>query len=171
SQRFSRWRVALSRARHRRSLYDRQWAGSGRERHADRCAAGQSLTQHSVSRESTLITFRECSLSPTPDQEGIMLRSRFATEIGVIISLASAGWAAGQDYPTRPIRVVTSLAGGGNDFTARLIAQGITGPLAQPVVLDNRPTLMAPEIVLKAPPDGYTLLVASSPFFIGPFFQ
>lgn len=65
----------------------------------------------------------------------------------------------GQDYPTKPIRIVTGGAGGGTDFTARLIAQGISGPLGQPVVVENRGAGIIPvEFVSKAPPDGYTLV-------------
>ena len=71
-----------------------------------------------------------------------------------------AGVAAqAQEFPAKPIRIVTSGAGGGNDFTSRLIAQGITAGLGQPVIVDNRNTVVVPEIVMKAPADGYTLLV------------
>ena len=45
---------------------------------------------------------------------------------------------SGQAYPNKPVRIVTGEAGGGNDFTARLIAQEITAPLGQPVIVDNR---------------------------------
>src|SRR5262245_29137354 len=77
-----------------------------------------------------------------------------------------------QSYPERPLRIVAGSAGGGADFIARLIAQGITGPLGQPVIVDNRPTgVIPPEIVSKAPPDGYTLLVSGSNFWIGPLLQ
>src|SRR5262245_24515858 len=77
-----------------------------------------------------------------------------------------------QGYPERPLRIVTGAAGGGADFIARLIAQGITGPLGQPVVVDNRPTgVIPPEIVSKAPADGYTLLVSGSNFWLGPLLQ
>ena len=89
--------------------------------------------------------------------------------IGAMI--LGADGVSSQDFPNKPIRVVTSLAGGGVDFIARLIAQGITGPLGQQVIVDNRSTFLTAEIVSKAPPDGYTLLVASSPFFVGPFLQ
>ncbi len=71
-------------------------------------------------------------------------------------------------YPAKPIRIVTSLAGGGNDFAARVMALGLTAPLGQPVIVDNRGGELAPEIVAKAVPDGYTLLVAGSSFWIGP---
>ena len=48
-------------------------------------------------------------------------------------------WAQGAgDYPNKPIRIYTGSAGGSNDAAARLIAQGISGPLGQQVIVDNR---------------------------------
>ena len=70
-----------------------------------------------------------------------------------MVSLALTGLRAGpalsQDYPGKPVRIVTSPAGGGNDFPARLIARGISGPIGQQVIVDNRPAILAPEIVAK----------------------
>src|SRR5262245_62629426 len=94
----------------------------------------------------------------------------------VVASIFSAGlmtlsvsMASGQAFPNKAVRIVTSSVGGGNDFTARLIAQGITGSLGQPVIVENRPTtLIVGEIVSKAPPDGYTLLLNGSTFWILP---
>ena len=80
-----------------------------------------------------------------------------------------AGATAAQDYPTRAVRIVTAPAGGGNDFSARLVARGISGPLGQQVIVDNRPTVLAPEIVAKSPADGYTVLLNGSAHWIGPF--
>lgn len=80
----------------------------------------------------------------------------------------ATGTASAQDYPVRPIRIVTSPAGGGNDFPARLIARAISGPLGQQVIVDNRPTILIADLVAKAPPDGYTLLVTGSAHWIGP---
>jgi tripartite-type tricarboxylate transporter receptor subunit TctC len=80
----------------------------------------------------------------------------------------AAGTAPGQDYPGKTVRIVTAPAGGGNDFSARLIARGIAGPLGQQVIIDNRPTVLGPEIVAKSPADGYTLLVTGSSHWIGP---
>ena len=97
-----------------------------------------------------------------------MLVSRFAVEtfwIGLMV--LGAGVVSGQDYPNKPIRIVTGGAGGGSDFTSRQIAQGISGSLGQPVVVDNRASgVIAGEIVSKAPPDGYNLTVAGSAFWI-----
>jgi tripartite-type tricarboxylate transporter receptor subunit TctC len=75
--------------------------------------------------------------------------------------------ASGQNYPTKPIRIVTAPPGGANDLTARVIAQGISSLLGQQVVVDNRPTAITGTVVFQAPPDGYTLLLAASSFTIG----
>lgn len=53
--------------------------------------------------------------------------------------LAFALPAIAQDYPSKPIRIVTAAAGGGSDFVARLLAQGISGPLGQGAAGDYRP--------------------------------
>jgi len=82
------------------------------------------------------------------------------------LSTAASAWA--QSYPLKPIRIVTSPAGGGNDFPARLIARALTGTLGQQVVVDNRATILIADIVRQAPPDGYTLLVTGSAHWIGP---
>ncbi len=93
----------------------------------------------------------------------------YASAVG--LSVLSANAALGQNFPNKPVRIATSLAGGGNDFAARVFAQGLAGPLGQPVIVDNRGGELAPEIVAKAHPDGYTLLVAGSSFWIGPLIR
>ena len=74
--------------------------------------------------------------------------------------------AAAQNYPARAIRVVVPFAPGGNvDINARNIGPGLAELLGQQVIVDNRPGAggtIATDFVAKAPPDGYTLLVASS---------
>jgi tripartite-type tricarboxylate transporter receptor subunit TctC len=89
-----------------------------------------------------------------------------------IMSCAIAGLVAApaysQTYPTKPVRIITSPAGGGNDFPARLIARAVTAPLGQQVIVDNRATVLIADVVAKAPPDGYTLLVTGSAHWIGP---
>ena len=78
-----------------------------------------------------------------------------------------------QDYPTRPIRLIVGYsAGGGNDLIARVVAGRMSEGLGQPVVIENRPgaqSIIAAELVAKAPADGYTLLVGpSGPMTINP---
>lgn len=74
-----------------------------------------------------------------------------------------AALAAAQSYPGKPIRVVVIFpAGGTADLLARAVGEGLTGKWGQPVVIDNRPGAsgnIAAEIVAKAPPDGYTILL------------
>ena len=75
--------------------------------------------------------------------------------------------ARAQAYPTRPVRIIVGFApGGGNDIMARLIGQWLSQRLGQQFVVENRPgaaTNVATEAVVNAPPDGYTLLLASLP--------
>lgn len=81
--------------------------------------------------------------------------------------------AMAQNYPARPIRIVTGSAGGGQDLATRIIAQGVSRSVGQPVIVENRggSGLVAAEIVAKAPPEGYTLLMAASPHWIQPLLQ
>ena len=77
-----------------------------------------------------------------------------------------------QDFPTRPVRIVTSEAGGGNDVQARVIARGLTGVLGQQVIVENRPSGVIPgEIVARATPNGYTLLLYNNTLWTGPLIQ
>jgi tripartite-type tricarboxylate transporter receptor subunit TctC len=80
------------------------------------------------------------------------------------LSLAERAWA--QAYPARPVRVVVPVApGGANDVTARLIGQWLSERLGQQFVIENRPgagTNIGTEAVIRAPADGYTLLIAGS---------
>ena len=75
-----------------------------------------------------------------------------------------------QNFPTRPLRIVVPYAAGGStDVLARMVGQKLTAVLGQPVVIDNRTgagTIIATEIVARAAPDGYTLLMATPPLTI-----
>lgn len=80
---------------------------------------------------------------------------------------------AQQTFPSKPIRLVVGYSpGGGNDLIARIVSAKLQDKLGQPVVVDNKPgaqSIVAAEIVAKAAPDGYTLLVApSGPMTINP---
>ncbi|MSQ73700.1 MAG: tripartite tricarboxylate transporter substrate binding protein [Betaproteobacteria bacterium] len=83
-----------------------------------------------------------------------------------------AGPVSAQNYPGKPIRIVTTGAGGGSDFMARLVAQGMSEALGQPVIIENRSSGVIPgEIVSRAQPDGYTLLATGSTLWIGPLLE
>mgnify|MGYP001573866227 FL=1 len=82
-----------------------------------------------------------------------------------------AGGAAAQNFPNKPIRIVTYPAGGGADFVARVIADRLSESLGQPVIVENRSGLVTVEIVVKAPADGYTLLFNTSGLWTLPLLQ
>lgn len=101
-----------------------------------------------------------------------MLKPRVAAALAFAGTMfLSVDVTAGQAYPTKPIRIVTAPAGAGNDFVARLIAQGLSGSLGQQLVVDNRPAGIIGELVAKAPADGYTLLAVGSVLWLTPFLQ
>ena len=99
-----------------------------------------------------------------------MMNLRFVVWMSLAgVMVIGAGVVSGQDYPNKPIRIIASAPGGGTDFTSRQIAQGISGILGQPIIVDNRSTgILAAEAVAKAPPDGYTLNVSGSTLWILP---
>ena len=86
----------------------------------------------------------------------------FAVAFGNLAESAKA-----QAYPTRPVRIIVGFPpGGGGDIFARLIGQWLSERLGQPFVIDNRPGAggnIATEAVVRAPSDGYTLLLVTPP--------
>ena len=83
----------------------------------------------------------------------------------------STAWAQG--YPVKPVKVVVAFtAGGTTDILARMVAQQLTEKLKQPFVIDNKPGAggnLGTELVVRAPADGYTLLVNSvGPIAVNP---
>ena len=101
-----------------------------------------------------------------------MLNLRFVVWfLPVCLVILGAGVVFGQDYPNKPIRIFTNVAGGGNDLQARMIGQGISGPLGQPVIVDNRPVFIAAATAAKSPPDGYTLLLGGAGMWLAPYLQ
>jgi len=100
--------------------------------------------------------------------------SRYIAALLALGVIAGAMAASGQDYPRKPIRLVTAEPGGGNDFAARLIVQGLGGSLGQPMIVDNRGGaggIIAADIVAKAQPDGYTLLLYANNIWIIPLLR
>jgi len=83
----------------------------------------------------------------------------------LLIAIFFAVEAAGQSYPSRPLRMVVGFApGGAADFVARTLQPSFSRALGQSVVIENRPgagSSIAAEYVARSAPDGYTLLIAS----------
>jgi tripartite-type tricarboxylate transporter receptor subunit TctC len=90
----------------------------------------------------------------------------------LLVALACIPSAAAQAYPTKPVRLVVAQSAGGNaDFVARAYAQRLAERFGQQIVVDNRPGgagIIGSEIVARAVPDGYTLLLAPTGFSINP---
>lgn len=108
--------------------------------------------QRGVHRPSSRRAFLQCALA-----------SLGTSAVGV--------WAA-DSYPSRPIRIVVPVAaGGGTDFTARLLAERLGSALGQPVVVENKPGgagNLGVQHVVDAAPDGYTLVMPITSFPINP---
>jgi len=89
-----------------------------------------------------------------------------AASAAALCSTGSMAADASANYPDRPIRVIVPLApGGGSDYTARFIGTRLAERLGQTIVVDNRPGasgVVGTDLVAKAAPDGYTLLLAYS---------
>jgi tripartite-type tricarboxylate transporter receptor subunit TctC len=88
------------------------------------------------------------------------------------VSCLTAGMAFGQAYPAKPIRMIIPFsAGGATDVVIRIVANKLSDPLGQQVVIDNRTGaggLIGTEIAAKSSPDGYTLLATGTPHVIVP---
>jgi len=96
----------------------------------------------------------------------------FRSRLLAIALVFSAGAALAQSYPNKAVRVIVPFpAGGSTDIIGRTVAQKLSELWGQPVVVDNRAgggTVIGTDIVAKAAPDGYTLLVTPAPFTINP---
>jgi tripartite-type tricarboxylate transporter receptor subunit TctC len=95
------------------------------------------------------------------------------TVLVLLIALMSASaYPADSTYPTRPIRIVVPFPpGGGSDLIARLLATKFADALGQNGVVDNRPgagSLIGTKLVAGSPNDGYTVLLADTPFAVNP---
>jgi len=91
------------------------------------------------------------------------------------VSLALFGSATAQDYPAKPIRMIMSTpAGSAGDFFFRIIADGLSELYKQQVFVENRPGaggLIGATAIVSAPPDGYTIGIASTAHLVAPMLQ
>jgi tripartite-type tricarboxylate transporter receptor subunit TctC len=94
---------------------------------------------------------------------------------GAAVCALTAGLAAGQVYPTKPIRMIAPYPPGGtSDIVARIVSQKLIEAWSERVIVDNRPGAsgsLGTELAAKATPDGYTLVVGSvAPIVLNPLF-
>ena len=99
-------------------------------------------------------------------------RRWFLSLAGVGAAFAAATIASAQSYPVRPVHLIVGFpAGGPNDILGRLMGQWLSGRLDQPVIVENQPGAsgnIATEAVVRAPADGYTLLLVGPANAINP---
>jgi tripartite-type tricarboxylate transporter receptor subunit TctC len=97
-------------------------------------------------------------------------RRQFLQLAAGVAALTAARRAGAESYPDRPVRLVVGFPPGQSaDISARLLGQWLSGRLGQPFVIDNRPgasNTVATDLVVHAPPDGYTLLWISTSNYI-----
>src|SRR5205807_3324333 len=111
-----------------------------------------------------------CTSGSVRDEDGqpphLLGRRNFLHLAAGAVALPVSCIARAETYPSRPVRIVVGLApGGANDIVARLMGQWLSERLGQPFVIENRPGgggNIATEAVVRAPADGYTLLMVGS---------
>jgi tripartite-type tricarboxylate transporter receptor subunit TctC len=94
----------------------------------------------------------------------------FAKLLAGLFVLACGATTAQEQYPSKVIRLVTAASGGNADVLGRFIQSGLTASLGQQVIVDNRGSI-APAVVAKAAPDGYTILVSGSSLWLLPLLK
>src|SRR5215213_10626140 len=98
------------------------------------------------------------------------MRVLFSSLAAVLLAVSSASMA--QQYPSKPVRIVVPFApGGGSDFIARFMAQRLTESMGAQVIVENKPGaggVIGIEQGIKAPADGYTLVLIASSYTVNP---
>src|SRR5262250_296916 len=116
--------------------------------------------QHQGGMNVTSLAFQRGTLMKLPRRQFLHLAA------GAAAHPAASRFAWAQAYPSRPVRLVVGYAaGGGTDIAARLIGQLLSERLGQQFIIENRPgaaTNIGTEAVVRAAPDGYTLLLAAT---------
>jgi tripartite-type tricarboxylate transporter receptor subunit TctC len=113
---------------------------------------------------------------PLEDRPMTMTHKRFTSSVAIALlalgALTTAPLAWAQAYPSKPIRIVVGYpAGGASDVAARIVGQKLSERMGQPVVIDNRPGSagnVGAEAVVRAAPDGYTLLLGTISLSVNP---
>ena len=103
----------------------------------------------------------------------MLIRSFAACLVPLAMTLGT-GVAPAQNYPNKTLRIVTSEPGGGTDLGARMVAQGLPSLLGQSVIVENRggaAGAIAADVVVKALPDGYTVLYYTNALWLAPFLR
>ena len=92
--------------------------------------------------------------------------------LALLATFALNAFAQPVPYPNKPVKIIVPFApGGGSDFIARLLSQRLSEKLGQPVIIDNKPGAggnVGAELALRAPADGYTLLLAAASYTVNP---
>jgi tripartite-type tricarboxylate transporter receptor subunit TctC len=87
----------------------------------------------------------------------------YSTATAAVMLMACASLALSQGFPVKPLSIIVPIGpGGGYDFTGRLLGEGLTKELGQPVIVENKPgagTVVGTQFVVKSAPDGYTMVV------------
>ena len=97
-----------------------------------------------------------------------MRRIAFTSIVCSLIFATTAAFA--QPYPYKPVRIFSAEVGGGADLAARVLAQSMSTSMGRQFVVENRPGRLIGEMLVKATPDGYTLLLVSSTILFAPLF-
>lgn len=101
----------------------------------------------------------------------LLFESRVSHAMFFLLLAFCVNVASAQQFPGKPVRIVTSVTGGSLDITARVLAPRLTERFGQQVLVDNRGGVLSMEIAAKAPPDGYTLLLASASLWLSSFLR
>src|ERR687895_2359180 len=139
--------------------------GRGRENRlscASRFSCARSSADQSIGLRSQGSWVRIPPGAPPSSSIGVLMKSLLlASSLAALAAFAAS--ASAQQYPTRNVTMLVPYAAGGpTDTVARVVAQAMTKPLGQTVVVENRPSaggILAPEQVKNAKPDGYTILI------------
>ena len=156
---------------------ERECAGQGRCRLSGACLqAGVRPAREGLSVPTSLFleTLNKRSVTTCRREEAMLaqLVRWFLTAVAfAMMAGTEAAWA--QEYPNKPVRIVTPGAGGTADLVSRLLAQGLAAATGQQAIVDNRGgSLLIPmQFVAKSPADGYTLLVISNGLWTLPLLQ